>query len=78
VAFNPVISYMVSGTVLDVKATMQPWNEYGWVTVRHPSVLDSLRRITGQDCGGDVRAWYRGDWQDYVKTQAAGSGSSAP
>jgi len=72
VAWNPVISYLVYGAVLDVKATMQPWNERIWVTVRHPSVLDSLRRLTGQDFGYDLRAWRTWYFRHYLPSKAAG------
>ena len=79
VAFNPVISYLTSGCVLDVKATVEPWKEHVWVTVRHQGVLDSLIRITGRDFGWDSRAWYRWYYQDYLKNQAAqGSATVAP
>jgi len=71
VAWNPVISYLVYGAVLDVKATMQPWNERIWVTVRHPSVLDSLRRLTGQDFGYDLRAWRTWYFRQYLPSKAA-------
>jgi len=70
VAWNPVISYLVYGAVLDVKATMQPWNERIWVTVRHPSVLDSLQRLTGQDFGYDLRAWRAWYFRHYLPSKA--------
>jgi len=59
VAFNPVIGYIVSGAILDVRATMEPWSERITVTVKHPEVLAALRRITGQNFGYDIRAWRR-------------------
>jgi hypothetical protein len=69
VGWDPTISYVVSGAVLDVKAQFEPWNEYVWVTVRHEDVLASLQRITGQSFGWDVRAWYRWYWHSYMPTQ---------
>lgn len=69
VGWDPTISYIVSGAVLDVKAQFEPWNEYVWVTVRHDDVLASLQRITGQTFGWDVRAWYRWYWNTYVPTR---------
>lgn len=78
VSFNPVISYLTSGCVLDVKATMEPWNEHVWVTVRHQSVLDSLIRITGRDFGWDIRAWYRWYQHDYLKGLTGENPAAAP
>ena len=78
VAFSPVIGYLTTGAVLDVNAVVQPWNEYVWVTVRHASVLDSLRRLTGQDFGWDQRAWQRWYYHQYLPNRgAAGTGSPA-
>jgi len=77
VAFDPVISYLTAGCVLDVKATMQPWKEHIWVTVQHPEVLDSLIRITGQNFGYDMRAWYGWYYGDYLKKKAAEGASAA-
>jgi len=59
VAFNPIIGYIVSGAILDVRATMEPWSERITMTVKHPEVLAALRRITGQNFGYDIRAWRR-------------------
>lgn len=77
VGWNPVISYLVAGAVLDVKATMQPWKEHVWVTVRHPDALDALRRITGQDFGWDIRAWQRWYYTVYVPARARAAAGAA-
>lgn len=66
VGFDPVISYLVSGVVLDVNAVVAPWKERVNVTVRHPEVLDSLRRLTGQDFGYDIRGWRRWYFHEYL------------
>jgi len=59
VAFNPVIGYITSGALLDVRAYVEPWTERVTVTVKHPTVLAALQRISGKDFGYDIRAWRR-------------------
>ena len=70
VGFAPTIGVLQTGSVLDVKATVEPWNEHVTQTVPHPEVLDSLRRLTGQDFSYDIGAWRTWYWA-HVAQQAA-------
>jgi len=71
VAWRPIIGYLVSGAILDVRAMFQPFHEHVWVTTIHPDVLNALQRITGQDFGYDIRAWRYWYFRQYLPAQAA-------
>jgi hypothetical protein len=73
VGFTPTVGTLTTGMMLDVKATVEPWNERISQTVSHPEVLDSLRRLTGQDFGYDIGAWRTWYWSQLGAKKAAPS-----
>jgi hypothetical protein len=78
VGFTPTIGTLGTGMLLDVKATVEPWNEHVTQTVPHPEVLDSLRRLTGQDFGYDIGAWRTWYWGQQRAPKAATSDGAGP
>ncbi|NIA21918.1 MAG: hypothetical protein GWP05_08160 [Anaerolineaceae bacterium] len=76
VAFNPVIGYITSGALLDVRAYVEPWTERVTVTVKHPKVLAALQRISGQNFGYDIRAWRRWYGRYLVQQKEKKTGSA--
>jgi len=77
VAWDPVIAYIVDGAILDVKATIMPWEEHIWITNVHPDVLGELRRLTGQDLGYDIRAWRDWYYGAYLPAQRKAAATAA-
>jgi hypothetical protein len=74
VGFQPTIGTVLTGSLLDVKAMVEPWDEHVSRIVTHPAVLNALQRLTGQDFGYDIRAWHA--W--YFSQQAAARKGAPP
>ena len=81
VGFTPTVGTLQTGMMLDVKATIEPWSERVSQVVAHPEVLDSLRRLTGQDFGYDLGAWRTWYWSQKKapasEETSSGSGAAA-